>query len=137
MQKKLLKEGGVERTSAASAVHDVYSPSEAAQQLPSTPEEKFLESARSEILKMDPSSESFLPNATSARVDSALEQVFGQEVGKNPGYPQMQAKITTTILREEHYREVVEDFLEVLVKSEYRRLEAGSEDDGGGIGHDA
>ncbi len=123
VQKKLLKNTEASKT-ALGETSDVYTPSEAAQQLPSTPEEKFLAEAKSEISKMDPQSESFMNDATSALVDSALGQVFGQEICQNPGYPQMNAKITQKLLSD--YGEVIGDFLEALVESEYRRLQNGS-----------
>ena len=118
-QKKLLKQSGVEKSSAAQAAHDVYTPSAQAQELPATPQEKFLASARSEILKMDPGSENFVPDATSRLVDSALEQEFGEEIAQKPGYPQMQARITRTILGDPRYREMMEEFLSVLLDSEH------------------
>lgn len=116
-QKKLLRQSGVEKTSASEAAHDVYTPSPQARQLPTTPQEKFLASARSEILKMDPAGQSFVPDATSRLVDSALEQEFGQEIARKPGYPQMQAKITRTILGDPRYREMMEEFLHILLDS--------------------
>lgn len=125
-QKKLLKQSGIEKSSAAHAAHDVYTPSAQAQQLPSTPQEKFLASARSDIMGLDPNSESFLPDATSKLVDSALEQEFGQEIARKPGYPQMQAKITRTILDNPNYREMMEEFLEILLESERLAREEGA-----------
>jgi len=117
-QKKLLKQSGVEKTSAASAAHDVYTPSPQAQELPTTPQEKFLASARSQIMQMDPGAEGFVPEATSFLVDSALEQEFGEEIASKPGYPQMQARITRTILGDARYREMMEEFLQILLGSE-------------------
>ena len=135
-QKKLLKNSEASKTALGEA-SDVYTPSEAAQQLPSTPEEKFLAEAKSEISKMDPSSETFMSQATSALVDSALGQVFGDNISKNPGYPQMNAKITQKLLSD--YGEVIGDFLEALVQSEYQRLSNGVEfsgaEDGEGCGY--
>lgn len=127
-QKKLLKQSGVDKTSASESANDVYMPSEAAQELPATDQERFLESARTSIMELDPGSEGFVPEATSRLVDSCLGQVFGEQIASNPGYPQMQAKITGSILGDSRYREVVEDFLEVLVASECRRLENGTGD---------
>ncbi len=130
-QKKLLKESGMEKTSAASMADDIYTPSAAAAeslqdaQAHETPEEKFLESARTEIMKLDPGSEAFVPEATSALVEKALGQVFGDKVARSPGFPQMHDKITNTILGDEKCREVIEDFLEILVQSEYSRLDNG------------
>lgn len=125
-QKKLLKQSGIEKSSAAHAAHDVYTPSPQAQELTATPQEKFLASARSEILKMDPGAETFLPDATSRLVDSALEQEFGEEIARKPGYPQMQARITRTILEDPRYREMMEDFLQILVETERARSEGGA-----------
>ena len=125
-QKKLLKQSEASKTALGEA-SDVYTPSEAAQQLPSTPQEKFLAEAKSEISKMDPTSENFMSEATSALVGSALGQAFGEEICYNPGYPQMNAKITQKLLND--YGEVIGDFLNALVESEYRRLEQGAEMD--------
>ncbi len=116
-QKKLLRQSGVEKTSAAEAAHDIYTPSPQARELPTTPQEKFLASACSEILKMDPGAQGFVPEATSRLVDSALEQEFGEEIARKPGYPQMQAKITRTILGDPRYREMMEEFLHILLDS--------------------
>lgn len=124
-QKKLLKNSESSRNVLGETT-DVYMPSEAAQQLPSTPQEKFLAEAKSEISKMDPSSEDFVNNATSALVGSALSQVFGQGICFNPGYPQMNAKITQKLLSD--YGEVIGDFLEALVESEFQRFEGNRED---------
>lgn len=124
-QKKLLKQSGMDKTSAASAANDVYLPSAAAEvqgslgtQPEPTAEEKFLASACDQIRQLDPSGESFVSDAASALVGSALGQVFGEQLKDSPGYPQMHDKITRTILAESHYREVVEDFLNVLIEAD-------------------
>ena len=48
----------------------------------------------------------------------ALEQEFGEEIASKPGYPQMQARITRTILGDARYREMMEEFLQILLGSE-------------------
>lgn len=126
-QKKLLKQAGVEKTSAAHAAHDVYTPSLEASRLPATPQEKFLEEARAGILEMDVRSESFVADATSLLVDSALGQEFGEALQGNPGYAQMQSKITRTILQDPRYRELMEDFLGLLVGAPEGEHEAADE----------
>lgn len=123
--KKMLKNSEAAK-SALGEASDVYTPSEAAQQLPSSPQEKFLAEARSEISKMDPKSEGFVQQATSALVDSALGQVFGSKIAKNPGYPQMNAKITKKLLDE--YSDVIGNFLAVLVQAKHQGLEGGESD---------
>ena len=125
-QKKLLKQSGMEKSSASEAAHDVYTPSPQARQLPTTAQEKFQDSARSEILNMDPRANRFVPDATSRLVDSALEQEFGEEIASKPGYPQMQAKITRTILGDPRYREMMEEFLHILLDSRPGAAEEGN-----------
>jgi hypothetical protein len=129
-QKKLLKQAGMDKTSAAEAAHDTYTPSPEAAKLPATRQEKFLASAKAEILKMDYSSEEFVPDATRRLVDTALEQEFGQEIISKPGYAQMQHKITRTILEDERYREMMEEFLSLLVLSAQPREDREEEGQG-------
>ncbi|MGV8124017.1 MAG: hypothetical protein AB2L14_30065 [Candidatus Xenobiia bacterium LiM19] len=118
-QKKKLKEAKMEQTSAPVESRDVSSLSpEAAGQLPQDKYESFLETAKNNILKMDKDSESFLPEATSRLVSSALEQEFGQDVIENPGFPQMKSTITKRILNDPKYKEIVAEFLELLSLSE-------------------
>lgn len=117
-QKKLLKQAKME-TAAPADAHDVFSLSpEAAGQLPQDKYESFLDIAKNHILKMDKNSKSFLPDATSKLVASALEQEYGQQIVENPGYPQMKAKITKKILTDPRYKEMVEEFLQLLSLSE-------------------
>ena len=118
--KKMLKNSEAAKTVLGEA-SDVYTPSEAARQLPSSPQEKFLSEAKSEISKMDPTSEGFVQQATSALVDSALGQVFGSKISKNPGYPQMNAKITKKLLEE--YSDVIGEFLAGLVQAKKMGLD--------------
>ncbi|MEW6281433.1 MAG: hypothetical protein AB1758_22680 [Candidatus Eremiobacterota bacterium] len=110
----------MDRHSAAEA-SDVYSPSEAAQKLPSTKQEKFLTTVMAQLEQMDEQSETFVDDATQKLVDSALEQEFGEEIQHKPGYPQMQHKITRTILSDPHYREIVEDFLYCVLEHKGRQ----------------
>lgn len=97
---------------------DLYTPSEAAQKLPSSKEEKFLASVKPDILSMDPESETFVPDATEKLVGSVIEQEYGEHVLRNPGFPQMQEKIARTILEDDRYREIVTDFLDVLLMTQ-------------------
>lgn len=110
------------KTSAAEAADDVFFSSEAARTqeamglgrgagVEATPQERFLSAAASELSKLDSNSESFLFDSTAVLVRSALRETFGQKLESNPGYPQMQAKIVKTILEEDRYREIIEDFL--------------------------
>lgn len=112
-QKKALKSAG--NTEATEGSSDVYTPSAAAQQLPSTKDEKFLASVKPEIMSLDPESETFLPEATEKLVGSVIEQEYGEHVSRDPGYPQMQEKITRTILENPEYREMVADFIDILL----------------------
>ncbi|MDQ7822980.1 MAG: hypothetical protein RDV48_09325 [Candidatus Eremiobacteraeota bacterium] len=117
-QKKQLKQAKMETTAPMDA-HDVFSLSpEAATQLPKDKFESFLETAKNNILKMDPNSKNFLPDATSRLVSSALEQEFGEGIIQNPGYPQMKAKLTKRILSDPKYRDIMEEFLTLLNLSE-------------------
>ncbi len=116
-QKKLLKQAGMEEATSIERA-DTYTPSEAAKKLPSTPSEKFLHNVKASILAMDPNSETFLPEATEKLVGGVLEQEYGEHVLRDPGYPQMQEKITRTLLEDERYREIITDFLEVLLMSQ-------------------
>lgn len=126
-QKKALKEAGIEKYNAASGeASDVYSPSEAAQKLPNEKQEKFLSNIMPALLSMDENDENFLPDATEKLVGSALEQEFGEAIQEKPGYPQMQQKISRTILSDDRYREVVEDFLSCVLQHKARSGEEGS-----------
>lgn len=113
-QKKLLRQAGMEPPTPAEA-RDVYTPSlEARPHLPKDKFEAFLQVAKNHILKMDRNSETFLPDATSKIVSTALEQEFGEKVAQDPGFPQMKATITRRILNDARYREMVEKFLELI-----------------------
>jgi hypothetical protein len=117
-QKKLLKQAKMETTAPTDA-HDVFSLSpEAATQLPQNKYESFLETAKNNILKMDKNSKNFLDKATSRLVSTALEQEFGEGIAHNPGFPQMKATITKRILNDPKYKEIVEEFLQLLSLSE-------------------
>lgn len=120
-QKKALKQAGM--TEAAEGSSDVYTPSAAAQKLPSTKDEKFLASVKPEIMALDPDSETFLPEATEKLVGSVIEQEYGEHASRDPGYPQMQEKIARTILENPEYREMVADFLDILLMT--RPVQAG------------
>ncbi|MCE7870108.1 hypothetical protein DYH09_06985 [bacterium CPR1] len=120
-QKKALKEAGIEKYNAASnEASDVYSPSEAAQKIPGEQQEKFLANVMPSLLEMDENDENFLPDATEKLVGSALEQEFGEEIQQKPGFPQMQQKISRTILSDDRYREVVVDFLNCVLQHKGR-----------------
>lgn len=132
-QKKLMKESGM--TEAAEGSSDVYTPSAAAQKLPSTKDEKFLASVKPEIMALDPDSETFLPEATEKLVGSVIEQEYGEHASRNPGYPQMQEKITRTILDNPDYRERMADFLDILLMTRPHQDEGAVQPDppaGGG-----
>lgn len=117
-QKKLLKQAKME-TSAPMDAHDIFSFSpEAEVQLPNDKFDTFLETAKNHILKMDKNSKNFLPDATSRLVSTALEQEYGQNIIQNPGYPQMKSTITKKILTDPKYKEIVEEFLQLLSLSE-------------------
>jgi hypothetical protein len=113
-QKKKMKEAGVRDTPTSEKAHDVYTPSKAAQGLPSTKQEKFLENVKPGLLELDPDDEEYLPKATKKLVDGVIGQEYGEHFTRNPAYPQMQNKIARTILADPTHREAVEDFLSVF-----------------------
>ena len=112
---KMKKEVGADKNSASEKAHDVYTPSAAAQQLPGTKQEKFLDSVKPEILKLDPEDEDFVDNATGKLIDGVLVQQYGEHFKRKPAYSQMKRKLTRTILNDPDHREAVEDFLSVLM----------------------
>jgi len=114
-QKKKMKEAGVDKTSASEKAHDVYTPSTAAQGLPSTKQEKFLENIKPALLELDPEDEEFLPKATRKLVDGVIGQEYGEHFTRNPAYPQMQDKIARTILDDPNHRDAVEDFMNIFL----------------------
>lgn len=124
-QKKMLKQAGIDKQSAADKADDVYTPSAAAQQLPSTKQDKFLENVKPQILSLDSGSEEFVPEATKKLVGGVLQQEYGENMTRNPAYPQMEEKIARTILDDPHHRETVVDFLEALLLTQ-QRPEAGA-----------
>lgn len=113
-QKKKMKESGVKDPPTSQKASDVYTPSTAAQGLPSTKEEKFLENVKTGLLELDPEDEEYLPKATKKLVDGVIGQEYGEHFTNNPAYPQMQSKIAKTILADPTHREAVEDFLSVF-----------------------
>ena len=117
-QKKLLKEGKMETPATAEEAADVYTPSPQAAELSKTKPQVFMENVKSSLLKMDPASEHYLPEATSFLVNSALRQEFGEEIISNPGYSQMEQVLTRTILNNPKHTEIIQDFLELVNSSE-------------------
>lgn len=114
-QKKKMKEStGREPGATTSKASDVYTPSTAAQGLPSTREEKFMENIKPALLDLNPDDEEYLPKATKKLVDGVIGQEYGEHFMENPAYPQMQNKIARTILSDPTHREAVEDFLSVF-----------------------
>lgn len=120
MQKKKMKEAGIDKTSASEkAAHsDGVEFSQAAQGLPSTKGEKFLENVKPALLELDTEDEEFLPKATMTLVDGVIGQEYGEHFTKNPAYPQMQNKIAKHILSDPTHREAVEDFLSVFMMTQ-------------------
>ncbi len=112
LQKAKMKEGGVKETNDSS---DVFTPSDAAKLLPSTDDEKFLARVKPDISSLDPDSETFLEEATEKLVGNVLGQEYGEHIERNPAFPQMQEKITRTILENPEYREQVADLIEMVL----------------------
>lgn len=125
MQKKMLKQTGISKTSATEGTDNVSLSSEAAQaqeamgaNAPQTPQERFLADAVSQLSKLDPQSDAFFYESVSTLVDSALREAFGGKLGMSRGYPQMKDKIVRTIMQDERYQDIVGDFLESWSKME-------------------
>ena len=121
MQKKMLKQTGVSKTSAAEGTDNVSLSSEAAQAqealgagttTPQTSQERFLADAVSQLSRLDPQSDAFFYESVSTLVDSALREAFGGRLGLSRGYPQMKDKIVRTIMQDERYQDIVGDFME-------------------------
>ncbi|MGM9998748.1 MAG: hypothetical protein ACI38Q_05085 [Candidatus Bruticola sp.] len=127
MQKKMLKQSGISKTSAAEAADNVSLSSEAAEaqeamgagtSAPQTPQERFLADAVGQLSKLNPQSDAFFYDSVSALVDSALREAFGGRLELSRGYPQMKDKIVRTIMEDERYQDIVGDFLESWSKAE-------------------
>ncbi len=121
MQKKMLKQTGVSKTSAAEGADNVSLSSEATQaqealgagiSAPQTPQERFLADAVSQLSRLDPQSDAFFYESVSALVDSALREAFGGRLGMSNAYPQMKDKIVRTIMQDERYQDILGDFIE-------------------------
>jgi len=115
-QKKLRQQTGVEQQPEKAP--DVFEPSPEAAKLQKNKFDTFLDLAKNHILKMDRNSETFLPDATSHLVKSALEQEYGGGIAQDPGYPQLKKVITDQLLNDPRYRDMVEEFLEIITLSE-------------------
>ncbi|MGM9993035.1 MAG: hypothetical protein ACI376_09390 [Candidatus Bruticola sp.] len=127
MQKKMLKQSGISKTSAAEAADNVSLSSEATEaqeamgveaSSPQTPQERFLADAVGQLSKLNPQSDAFFYDSVSALVDSALREAFGGRLELSRGYPQMKDKIVRTIMEDERYQDIVGDFLESWSKIE-------------------
>ena len=137
-QKKMLKQAGIDKQAASEKANDTLELSEAAKGLPSTKQDKFLESVKPEILKLDPEDGDFVSQATSKLVDGVLGQEYGEHFTRSSSYKQMHLKIARTILGDPNHRENVESFLSLLLLSSGRQLsehlpppqEEDQEDDG-------
>lgn len=121
MQKKMLKQTGLSKTSAAEGTDNVSLSSEATQaqeawgaesSTPQTPQERFLAEAMSQLSRLDPQSDAFFYESVSTLVDSALREAFGGRLSLSRGYPQMKDKIVRTIMQDERYQDIVGDFIE-------------------------
>ncbi len=130
-QKKMLKQAGIDKQSAAEKADDVYTPSMAAQQLPSSKQDKFLDNVKPQILalagEISPESEEFVQESTRKLVGGVLQQEYGENMTRNPAYPQMEEKIARTILNDGHHRDTVVDFLDALLMSQHPAAPAAEE----------
>lgn len=97
---------------------DLVSFSETKEKLPEKKKEAFLADAKSEIKNLDPDSETFMDEATSKLVNSALKWEFGSKMMSNPGYKQMEQVIKKKLSMDPRYRPIIEDFLGKLLESE-------------------
>ncbi|MHB2018829.1 MAG: hypothetical protein ACYCW6_17910 [Candidatus Xenobia bacterium] len=112
-QKKARLQAGIETQDTAEG-KDVYLPSQAASKLNKPKFEKFLDDVKDTILKMDRDSDTFLPDATSKLVGHALHQEFGEQITQDPGYSQMEARLTQHILSDPESREQVSNLLDMI-----------------------
>ena len=115
-QKKALKEGGkVEATEKAADLSEL---SKDAQQLSTTKEQRMLGAMREELAKLDTDSETFLQEATEKLIDSVIEQEYGEHFKKQPGYGNLQEKLTQTVLDNANSRDALSEFFELLLVTE-------------------
>jgi hypothetical protein len=112
--KQKFKEARMETLDDTSEAGDVSDLSPEAAKLSQPLFEAFLEVARENLLQMDRNSETYLPEATQKLVSGALEKKFGEKFSRDPGYQQMQAKVTAFILNDEDSRHMVEDLLDLI-----------------------
>ncbi len=112
-KKKELKRAGL--ADATEQASDVYTPSQHAQKMALGKDEKMLSAMRKHLAELDPNSESFLEEATEKLIDSVIDQEYGDEFKKKPGYPLLQDKITTMVLENPASRDALTDFFELLL----------------------
>jgi len=112
--KKQVKQAKMETTDSSAQSHDVADLSSEGAKLARPQFEAFLGSAKEELLQMDPNSETYLPDATQKLVSNALEKKLGERIKDNPGYPQMEARLTSFILNDPESRAMVEELLDLI-----------------------
>jgi hypothetical protein len=106
---------------------DLSELSKDAQKLSSTKEERMISSMREELANLDTESETFLQDATEKLIDSVIDQEYGEHFKKQPGYGNLQDKLTQTVLENADSREALSEFFEMLLMTE-----PDEDDEGGG-----
>ena len=117
-QKKALKEGGIKDDSEQVADRARLSEDAKKQAFKSTKSGKMLKSMQAKLGELDTDSEDFLEEATEQVIDSVLDEEFGENLKKKPGYSSMQEKIAQTILENDDSRQAIEEFIELLLAVE-------------------
>jgi len=115
-QKKLRRQTELDDTKAALESPDVFTPSEATTKADKY--EQFIRLALDKIPLLDRTSEDFVPNATREVVAQVLKMEYGDRMVEDPGYSQMEKKLTKKMLDDPKYREMMEDFLKFVSLSE-------------------
>jgi hypothetical protein len=112
--KAKVKEAKMETTDTSGESEDVSDLSPEAARLSKPQFEAFLDVAKDQILQMDRDSDTYLPDATQKLVTTALERKFGEKFANDPGFQQMEGKLTSYILNDPETRSMVEGMLELI-----------------------
>jgi hypothetical protein len=112
--KKKVKEAKMETPTELEASEDLSDLSPEAAKLSRPQFEAFLESAKESILSMNREAENFTEAATQHMVGAALEKKFGDKFKSNPGYAQMEEKLTKFILNDPESRAMVENMIDLM-----------------------
>jgi len=112
--KSKIKQAKMETTDTSGEAEDVSTLSPEGARLAKPQFEAFLEVAKEHVLNMDRDSETFLPDATQRMVSFAFERKFGEKFLNDPGYRQIEQKVTNFILNDPESRTMVENMLDLI-----------------------